>query len=110
MTRCQPTGYIRDQKCEFQHLVCKKQCTAAMWIDIRPGSMMKSAPMSAKTPEFSIAVDFDRKSDISADSDPMVEYLSYLAYVQDGLISDMGFTLRDFRRYIAGSPGSGTRL
>jgi hypothetical protein len=67
-------------------------------------------PMSAETRKYFIAADFDRRSDISADSDAMVEYLTYLAYVQDGLISDMGFTLRDFRRYIAGLPGSGTHI
>jgi hypothetical protein len=67
-------------------------------------------PMSIETRKYSIAADYDLSSDISADSDAMVEYLTYLAAVQDGLIDGMGFTLRDFRRYIAGLPGSGTRI
>jgi hypothetical protein len=66
--------------------------------------------MPVKTPKYSIGRNFDRRSDISADSDPMVEYLTYLAYVQDGLVSDMGFTLKDFRRYIAELPRSETPI
>ena len=41
----------------------------------------RKTPMSAETRKYSIAADFDRRSDISADSDAMVEYLTYLAYV-----------------------------
>ena len=37
-----------------------------------------------------------------ADADPMGEYLCYMDDVHGGAIGDMGFTLEDFRRYIAG--------
>jgi hypothetical protein len=37
-----------------------------------------------------------------ANADPMAEYLTYLADVRGGAVGDMGFTLEDFKRYIAG--------
>jgi hypothetical protein len=81
-----------------------------MWIDIQPQFYTEIGPMPIKIPKYSVGDDFDLRSDISTDSDPMVEYLTYLAYVQDCLISDMGFTLKDFRNYISELPRSGTPI
>ena len=52
--------------------------------------------------DFTIAEDLDPDGDIPADADPMAEYLTYLADVRGGAVGDMGFTLEDFTRYIAG--------
>jgi hypothetical protein len=35
---------------------------------------------------------------------PLTEYLTYLSHVHEGAVGDMGFTLDDFKRYIAGPP------
>ena len=39
---------------------------------------------------------------MSPDADPTTEYRAYLAHVQGGMVGDMGFTLDDFKTYIAG--------
>jgi len=49
------------------------------------------------TPKFSIADDLDPDGDMSADADPITEYLTYLDCVNAGAVGDMGFTLEDFR-------------
>lgn len=51
---------------------------------------------------FTIADNFEPDGDMPADADPMTEYLSYLADMRGGAVGDMGFTLEDFNRYIAG--------
>ena len=50
---------------------------------------------------FSIA-DYDPDGDMYADADPMAEYLTYLSHVRIGVVWDMGFSLEDFKTYIAG--------
>jgi hypothetical protein len=52
--------------------------------------------------EYSIADDYDADGDISANTSPMTEYLSYVSHVHAGAVGDMGFTLENFKRYIAG--------
>jgi len=52
--------------------------------------------------DFTIAENFDPDSDMPANADPMAKYLTYLADVRGGAVGDMGFTLQDFQRYIAG--------
>jgi len=49
-----------------------------------------------------ISRDLDPDGDIRADADPVAEYLTYLADVRGGAVGDMGFTLEDFKAYIAG--------
>jgi hypothetical protein len=52
-------------------------------------------------PEYSIARDYDPGQEIlSAESDPMAAYLTYLADVTGGAVGNMGFTVDDFRRHI----------
>jgi hypothetical protein len=61
------------------------------------------AKRHANAPEYSIARDHDPGQEIlSAESDPMAAYLTYLADVTGGAVGNMGFTLEDFKRYIAG--------
>jgi hypothetical protein len=57
--------------------------------------------MPETAPEYSIARDYDPYNEIlSADSDPMAAYLTYLADVTGGAVGNMGFTVDDFREYI----------
>jgi hypothetical protein len=56
---------------------------------------------SEETPKFTIADDYDPDVDIVHGADPMAEYLTYLDCVRAGAVDDMGFTLEDFKRYIA---------
>jgi hypothetical protein len=59
--------------------------------------------MPETAPEYSIARDYDPYNEIlSADSDPMAAYLTYLADVTGGAVGNMHFTLDDFKAYIAG--------
>jgi len=51
--------------------------------------------------EPTIADDFDHDGDILHGADPMAEYLTYLDCVPAGAVGNMGFTLEDFKRYIA---------
>jgi hypothetical protein len=51
---------------------------------------------------FTIADDYDPDGDISPDADPITEYRTYLRDVRGGMVGDMGFTLDDFKTYIAG--------
>ena len=53
---------------------------------------------------YSIADDYDPDGDMPADTDPMAASLTYLEDVRLGGVGDMGFTLDDFKRYIAGRP------
>ena len=53
-------------------------------------------------PEFTIANDYDPDGDMSTNADPMAESLTYLFHVRGAAVGDMGFTLDDFKRYIAG--------
>ena len=43
--------------------------------------------------DFTIANDYDRDGDMSASTDPMTEYLTYLGHVHKGAVGGMGFTL-----------------
>jgi hypothetical protein len=59
--------------------------------------------MPENAPEYSIARDYDPYNEIlSAESDPMAAYLTYLADVTGGAVGNMHFTLEDFKAYIAG--------
>jgi hypothetical protein len=58
--------------------------------------------MAEETPHFSIADDLEPDGDMSANAYPLSEYLTYLNDVREGAVGDMGFTLDDFNRYIAG--------
>jgi hypothetical protein len=51
--------------------------------------------------KYTIARDWDSHGVISADADPLVEYLIYLGGVRSDGLGDMGFTLADFGRDIA---------
>jgi hypothetical protein len=51
---------------------------------------------------FTIADDYDPDGDISPNAKPTTEYRAYLANVRGGMVGDMGFTLDDFKTYIAG--------
>lgn len=57
---------------------------------------------SEETPNYTIADDLDPDGDMSPDADPMAEYLTYPDRVGEGAVGDMGFTLEDFKGYIAG--------
>jgi hypothetical protein len=50
---------------------------------------------------FTIADDYDPDGDVSPNADP-TEYRAYLTHVRGGMVGDMGFTLDDFKTYIAG--------
>jgi hypothetical protein len=39
---------------------------------------------------------------MSLNADPTTEYRAYLSNVRGGMVGDMGFTLDDFKTYIAG--------
>ena len=52
--------------------------------------------------EYSIADYYDPDGDISANTGPMTEYLSYLSHVHAGAVGNMGFALEDFKAHIAG--------
>jgi hypothetical protein len=59
--------------------------------------------MPENAPEYSIARDYDPYNEIlSAGSNPMAAYLTYLADVTGGAVGNMHFTLDDFKTYIAG--------
>jgi hypothetical protein len=59
--------------------------------------------MPENASEYSIAGDYDPGQEIlSAESDPMAAYLTYLADVTGGAVGNMHFTLEDFKAYIAG--------
>ena len=58
--------------------------------------------MSDDVQKYTIADDYDPDGDISSNADPMREYRRYLADVRGGMVGDMGFTLDDFKTYIAG--------
>ena len=47
-------------------------------------------------------MNLDPDGDMSPDADPMAEYLTYPDRVGEGAVGDMGFTLEDFKGYIAG--------
>ena len=53
-------------------------------------------------PEFTIANDYDPDGGMSANADPMTEFLTYLSHMRGGAAGDTGCTLDDFKRYIAG--------
>ena len=55
-----------------------------------------------KERHFTIAEHLDPDGDMPAYADPVAEYLTYLAHVRGSAVGDMGFTLEDFKRYIAG--------
>ena len=59
--------------------------------------------MPEEAPEYSIARDYDPYDvSLSAESDPMAAYLTYLADVTGGAVGNMGFTVDDFREHING--------
>ena len=58
--------------------------------------------MPENSPEYSIARDYPYNEILSAESDPMGAYLTYLADVTGGAVGNMHFTLEDFKAYIAG--------
>lgn len=49
-----------------------------------------------------IANDYDPDGDMSANASPVTAYRTYLRDVRGGMVGDMGFTLDDFKTYIAG--------
>jgi hypothetical protein len=49
-----------------------------------------------------IADDYDPDGDISAKTNPVTAYRTYLGDVRGGMVGDMGFTLDDFRTCIGG--------
>jgi hypothetical protein len=51
---------------------------------------------------FTIANDYDPDGDMSAKANPVTAYRTYLRDVRGGMVGDMGFTLDDFKTYIAG--------
>jgi hypothetical protein len=51
---------------------------------------------------FTIADDYDPDGDMSANAKPVTAYRAYLCDVRGGMVGDMGFTLDDFKSYIAG--------
>jgi hypothetical protein len=51
---------------------------------------------------FTIADDYGPDGDISPNADPIAEYRTYLRDVRGGMVGDMGFSLDDFKTYIAG--------
>jgi hypothetical protein len=51
---------------------------------------------------FTIADDYDPDGDMSPNADPTTEYRAYLNHARGGMVGDMGFTLDDFKAYIAG--------
>jgi hypothetical protein len=56
----------------------------------------------------SIARDYDPYNEIlSAESDPMAAFLTYLADVTGGAVGNMHFTLEDFKAHIAGFAEAG---
>ena len=56
--------------------------------------------MSEGAAKYSIANDYDPDREaISADSDPVAEYLTYRSHVRAG---DVGFSIEDFEAYIKG--------
>jgi hypothetical protein len=50
---------------------------------------------------YSIADDYDPDGDMPAAADPLTAYLTCLEDVRLGGVGDMGFSLEDFKRYIA---------
>ena len=55
--------------------------------------------MAENAPEYSIAREYDPYNEIlSADSDPMAAYLTYLADVTGGAVGNMGFKGGRFSR------------
>jgi hypothetical protein len=59
----------------------------------------RSAPMNMT---FTIADDYDPDDEMSAKANPMTAYRTYLRDVRGGMVGDMGFTLDDFKTYVAG--------
>jgi hypothetical protein len=51
---------------------------------------------------FTIADDYDPDGDMSPNANPVTAYRTYLRDVRGGMVGDMGFTLDDFKTYIAG--------
>ena len=51
---------------------------------------------------FTIADDYDPDGDMSPNAYPVTAYWTYLRDVRGGMVGDMGFTLDDFKTYIAG--------
>ena len=58
--------------------------------------------MSDDIQKYTIADDYDPDGDMSPNADPTTEYQAYLTDVREGVVGDMGFTLNDFKTYIAG--------
>jgi hypothetical protein len=58
--------------------------------------------MDERTPKYTIANDYDQHGDLSADDDPLTQYLIYFCAIRSDGGGDMGFTFEDFQRYIAG--------
>jgi len=57
-------------------------------------------------PRFTIRDDYDPGGErLTADTDPMGAYLTYLEDVRLGCARDMGFTPTDFREYIVSRHG-----
>ena len=52
------------------------------------------------TPQPTIANDYDPHGDLSADDDPLTEYLIYFCAIRSDGGGDLGFTLEDFERHI----------
>ena len=51
---------------------------------------------------FTIANNYDPDGDVSAKTNPVTAYRTYLIDVRGGMVGDTGFTLDDFKTYIAG--------
>jgi hypothetical protein len=64
------------------------------------GAESLKADMSQED-NYTIANDWDPDGDILHGADPLARYLTYLDCVRAGAVGDCGFTLEDFRRYIA---------
>ena len=56
--------------------------------------------MDKRTPKYTIANDYDPHGDLSADDDPLTEYLIYFCAIRSDGGGDLGFTLKDFERHI----------
>ena len=57
---------------------------------------------TANQQTFTIADDYDPDGDMSANANPVTTYQTYLRDVRGGMVGDMGFSLDDFKTYIAG--------
>jgi len=70
-------------------------------------SAKEESLMDERTPKYTIANDYDQHGDLSADDDPLTQFLIYFCAIRSDGSGDMGFTLEDFERHIS-QLGKGT--